>query len=69
MRGSDITKGTVRDKDSNMTGVDQVTIILTATLIEITIEGILIIQRDSIVIRVPDRITVVTITTITTGEI
>ena len=52
-----------------MTGVDQVTIILTATLIEITIEGILITPRDSIVIRVPDRITVVIITTITTGEI
>ena len=69
MRGSDITKETVRDQDSHMTGVDQVTIILTTILIEITIEGILITLRDSLVTRVLDRITVVITTTIPTGEI
>ena len=69
MRGSDIIKGTARDQDSHMTGVDQVTIILTTILIEITIEGILITLHDSLITRAVDRITAVRLTTITTGEI
>ena len=69
MTGSDIIKGTARAQDSHMIGMDQVTITRTTILTEITIEGILITLHDSLITRALDRITVVTTTTIPTGEI
>ena len=52
-----------------MTGEDRVIIILITTMIGLTIEGTSITQRGSIIIRIPDKIIVVIMPTITTVEI
>ena len=68
MRGSVIIKGTARDQDSHMIGVDQVTIIRTTMLTEITIEEILITLHVSLITKALDKITVMTTITIQTGK-